>query len=71
MFQPVAIIVYLDKKHLQFWNLNNKAFVENPEGNMCLGKGGAQPEVDMWEGLKFFTNSKHCFLHLPAPGPRH
>lgn len=34
-----------------------------------LGTGGAQPEFDMWEWLKFFINSKHCFLPLSAPVP--
>lgn len=50
-----------------------RSFWGHCEGTVRLrrgGGGGAEPGVDMWEWLKFFTHSKHCFLLLlPAPVP--
>lgn len=73
MFQPVATIVFiLGKWHLQ---VQEKLMRRTLKATSVRGRGGgAQPEVDMWEWLKFFlffsfTNSKHCFLLLPALVP--
>lgn len=44
-----------------------KSTVE-PEGNLHLGRGGgAEPEVDMWEWLKFFYKFQALFPPPPPP----